>query len=292
MEGESSIDQKGDYWDVPLSDKQKENLDLDLIEELNIKELSNQAIDDESSQEKLERRRKKPVFRLIALLTLLAFAAIYTGSFLKGEWLPPLNILSQSGLLKQLPRVAELQKAVVLIDAVTAKGTGFNIDPAGLIVTNAHVVDQSSVIRVKFANGEIYQGTKWRIFPEVDLALIKIKGRNLPELDLAESSLASQEGEVMIIGNPLGFPFVVSKGEVAGKILLNNWTEPVLKIDSYINKGSSGSPVINMEGKVVGIIFAVLEASQNDETGKTTGFAISVDSLKQRLMSAGNEIEE
>ena len=159
------------------------------------------------------------VFRLAALLTLLAFLALFAGSYLKGEWLPPLNILSQSGILKQLPQVTDLEKAVVLIDTVEARGTGFNIDTGGLIVTNAHVVDQAKVIRVTFANGDIFSGSKWLSFPEVDLALIKISGKNLPKLDLAKASEGMTGSSVIIIGNPLGFPFVVSaKERVSGVV--------------------------------------------------------------------------
>jgi len=251
---------------------------MDLIEELN------NAFDEEDTpQHKLQEYRKTPVFRLIGLITIVSFIAIFVGYYFKDYSLPSLNFLSQSGELKQLPKVQALQKAVVMIDTVDSKGTGFNIDSEGLIVTNAHVVNNRKVVMVKFSQGKIYQSTKWVSFPDVDLALIKIKGENLPKLDLAGDEAIKLGSKVIIIGNPLGFPFVASTGTVSGQILFNKWLEPVLTIESYIFKGSSGSPVINSRGEVVGIVFAVLESSQNNGKGKATGFAVSVDSLKKRL---------
>lgn len=275
--GGSSIDKKTGYWDIPLSEEQKETLDLDLIEELN------QAFDEEDiPPQKPQRDRKTPAVRFIGLIIIVSFMIISVGSYFKADRLPSLHFLSQSGVLKQSPEVQVFQEAVVMIDTIQSKGTGFNIDAAGLIVTNAHVVDDAEAVLVKFSQGKIYPSTEWVSFPEVDLALIKIKGENLPKLDLAENGGMKPGSKVMIIGNPLGFPFVASQGTVSGQILLNKWTEPVLKIESYIYQGSSGSPVLNSRGEVVGIVFAVLEKSQSNEKEKATGFAVSVDSLKKR----------
>ncbi len=251
---------------------------MDLIDELN------KAFDDEEDipEPQEEKYKKAPLFRLIGLITILSCILIFAGNYFKDFRVPSLNFLSQSGELKQLPEVQTFQKAVVMINAGDSQGTGFNVDSEGLIVTNAHVVDNAKVVLVKFSEGKNYLSTKWVSFPDVDLALIKITGKNLPKLDLAGDEAVKSGSKVMIIGNPLGFPFVASTGTVSGQILLDKWAEPVLKIESYIFKGSSGSPVINSRGQVVGIVFAVSE-SQNNEKGRTTGFAVSVDSLKKRL---------
>lgn len=278
----NTIDKKTDYWDIPLSPEQKENLDLSLIEDLN-----NTCDAEDIPQQKPEKHRKAPLFRLIGLLTIVSFIAIFAGNFFQDSWLPPLDFLSRSGELKQLPEVQAFQESVVMIDTLQAKGTGFNIDSEGLIVTNAHVVNNAEVVLVKFPQGKVYASSTWVSFPEVDLALIKIAGENLPELDLAEDEAIKPGSNVIIIGNPLGFPFVASTGTVSGQVLLPNWVEPVWQIESYIYKGSSGSPVINSRGEVVGIIFAVLESSQHNEKGKATGLAVSVASLKKRLKEEG-----
>ena len=282
----SRIDQKTDKWELPISEEDKAELDLDLITELNSE--SAEVDDDEEPAP----RRKTPAFKIAALLTLLAFVALFAGSYLKGEWLPPLNILSQSGMLKQLPQVTDLEKAVVLIDTVEAKGTGFNIDAGGLIVTNAHVVDQAKVIRVTFANGDIFSSSKWLSFPEVDLALIKIAGNNLPKLDLDKAGGGKTGSSVIIIGNPLGFPFVVSEGKISGLVKLDSLTDPVLIVSGYINQGSSGSPVINAQGKVVGIVFAVQDSASDKASGRTTGYAVAVDSLQKRLADAKKVMDQ
>ncbi|MGI6712418.1 MAG: S1C family serine protease [Bacillota bacterium] len=275
--GGSSIDNKNAYWDIPLSAEQMEDLDPDLIKELN-----NEFDEVELPQCEQGGRRRSPVFKFIGLIIIVFFIAIFSGYYLQNNELPPLHILSQSGELKKTPEVESFQKAVVIINAIESKGTGFNIDSKGLIVTNAHVVANADTVLVQFSQGGIYQGRKLMSFPDVDLALIKINGGNLPKLDLAEDS-AKAGSDVIIIGNPLGFPFVASSGTVAGTVFLNKWTEPVLSIEGYIDKGSSGSPVINSQGKVVGIIFAVLEASQDSGAEKVMGFAVPVESLKKRL---------
>ena len=213
---------------------------------------------------------------------IICFTAIFLGYNFKNDWLPSLNAFSQSRALKQLPEVKSYQEAVVLIDTGQSRGTGFNIDSEGLIVTNAHVVNNAKVVEIKFSRGNVYKGTKLASFPEVDLALIKIRGENLPKLDLAENGAVSFGDKVIIIGNPLGFPFMVSQGTVSGYAFLHSRLEPVLKIDGFIYKGNSGSPVINSQGKVIGIVFAVVESAENSKE-KVTGYAISVDSLIRRL---------
>ncbi|HHT64209.1 MAG: S1C family serine protease [Bacillota bacterium] len=272
------INKKANYWDIPLSAEDKENLDVDLIEELN------NAYDDEEilPVPKRQGTGKTPAFRLIGLITVIIFMGILAGNFFGVDSLPQLGLLSQSGELKQLPEVQAFQKAVVLVEAGQSKGTGFNIDSEGLIVTNFHVVNDAKVVIVRFPQGKIYVSTNWWSFPEIDLALIKIEGKNLPQLELADK--AGESGsKVLIIGNPLGFPFVVSPGLVSGQIMLERWTEPVIVIESSIYKGSSGSPVINSQGEVIGIVFAVLESARNKDNGESTGLAISVESLKKKL---------
>ncbi|MEL7565772.1 MAG: trypsin-like peptidase domain-containing protein [Dehalobacterium sp.] len=274
-----NIDQKYEYWNTDLSDEQKEKLDMDMIEELN-----NQFDEEDISQSRQQEKRKKHVLRFIAIITMISFTAIFAGFYFKDDWLPSFNAFSQSWELKQLPEIQSFQEAVVMIDTGKSKGTGFNIDADGLIVTNAHVVNDSEAVLVRFSQGDIYMGTQWISFPEVDLALIKIKGKSLPKLDLAEDRAVSPGDRVIIIGNPLGFPFMVSQGKVSGHTLLNNWSEPILAIEGYIYKGNSGSPVINNQGKVVGIVFAVSASQNNNE--KVTGYAISVDSLNNRLSTS------
>jgi len=202
-----------------------------LFEELN----EDEALEEEDIPEPKPQYRKTPVFRFIGLITIVTFLAIFAGNYFKDYGLPPLNFLAQSGELKQLPEVQAFQKAVVMIDTVKSQGTGFNIDSEGLIVTNAHVVNNAEVVLVKFSQGKIYASTKWRSFPDVDLALIKIEGQNLPKLDLARDANMKPGSKVIIIGNPLGFPFVASTGTVSGQLTLDQWAEPVLKIESYIH---------------------------------------------------------
>lgn len=275
------MDHQPDYWDVPLDEELEKKLDVQLIAELNQQYAGDDQAEDLSYPQE-EENGLGLTFKIAALITAICFILIFSGYYLQGDWLPTLSAFSESQELKQLPQVKEYQNAVVLIDAGESRGTGFNIHEEGLIVTNAHVVEDKKMIQIKFAGGSVYKGTIQAIFPEVDLALVKIKGKNLPMLELAKNSTMELSEEVIVIGNPLGFPFMVSQGIVAGQVLLRDWAEPVIKISGFIYKGNSGSPVINQKGQVVGIIFAVLETGETGEE-QVTGLAISSDSLQKRL---------
>jgi S1-C subfamily serine protease len=200
-------------------------------------------------------------------------------------------VLTQSGLLKQTEAVSSWQQGVVLIETLDSRGTGFNITPDGLVVTNDHVVDGVEQVWVKFSQGQIYRGTVQARHPKADLALVRITGQKLPWLPLASTARMAVDSQLLIIGNPLGFPFVTTPGVAAGQTVLKGWTDPVLRVRTYVQHGSSGSPVLNAQGDVVGIVFAMDEGDRDEESGSTTAYAVTVDSLHRFLSSSGLEDE-
>ncbi len=264
------------YWDGPITSKQKKDLDLDLIDEIN--ELyPEKSADNEVDESK---KGKSLGLRLIGLLTVVVFLSIFLGNFLQFYNMPSLDFLSRSRQLTQIEEVNKLREAVVIVNTVSGRGTGFNIDPSGLVITNHHVIEDKRVIFVNFLSNDIYGVNKIDSFPDIDLAVANISGENLPTLEIEKNKVPQAGDEVLIIGNPLGFSYVVKEGQVAGEIKLKNWDEQVLMIKGPIYKGSSGSPVFSAEGKVVAVIFATLVTNNNEEI---IGLAVPIKHLLDRL---------
>jgi S1-C subfamily serine protease len=212
------------------------------------------------------------IFKLTALIVLAAFAAFALGNLLHVFTLPSLDFLIESRRLRQDPLVQELQQAVVQVQIATRgkinreqRGTGFNIRSDGLIVTNRHLVKDAASITVLFPGRRAYQAVYWSSSSAADLAIIGLKGQNLPVVALEESLPVIGE-KVIIIGNPLNFIKVVMRGEVTNYWQVDELPEPLLEINAPIQRGSSGSPVFNEKGRVVAVIFATVEGRNKEET--------------------------
>lgn len=161
-------------------------------------------------------------------------------------------------------------------------GSGFIIDPTGLIITNYHVVDGADKIEVLYQE-RTYEAEVVGIDPETDLALIKVNaGGGLPVLPLGDSD-ALRVGEwVMAIGSPGGLENSVTVGVVSAKgrqIPLGPDASfaNYIQTDAAINFGNSGGPLVNLRGEVIGINTAVNYGSEN------IGFAVPVDTLARIL---------
>ncbi len=248
------------FWQRPLTPLEKEELDVELIEELN-----------EGVGEIRERNpwRKK----VVSLFVLLTFIFLIFYNLITLINLPALDFLETSWELVRRPEIRVLREAVVKVKVPGGRGTGFNIDEDGLIITNYHVIAGKRDIRVSFSGQVEHRGEALETFPEIDLAVVDIKGDNLPVLEIVERELTVGE-EVIIIGNPLGLFKVPTKGVIIGETTLEGWNEAVLLIKGPVYKGSSGSPVFDMEGKVVAIIFAVFKGKE-----EIVGLAVPVEVL-------------
>lgn len=157
-------------------------------------------------------------------------------------------------------------------------GSGFLISKDGYIVTNNHVIASADEIHVKLHdNGKDYPAKIIGRDKEADLALIKIEtDKDLPHLDFGDSE-ASQVGEwVLAIGNPFGLGHTITKGIISakGRIIGAGPFDDFIQTDASINPGNSGGPLINMEGKVIGINTAIIASGQG------IGFAIPSNMAK------------
>ncbi len=162
-----------------------------------------------------------------------------------------------------------------------ASGAGFFISADGYCVTNNHVVEHSVEIRVLSLEGKEYKAEIIGTDAESDLALIKVKGKDFPHVNLGNSE-ALRVGEwVVAIGNPLGLNHTVTAGIVSAKGRLfpdlNLPYQDFVQTDAAINRGNSGGPLLNMAGEVIGINTLIFGPGGNIGIG----FAISSDLAKK-----------
>ena len=160
-------------------------------------------------------------------------------------------------------------------------GSGFVISGDGWIVTNNHVIDGATSVKVHLGDRNypaVVKGTD----AATDLALLKIEaGANLRYLDLGDSDRLRVGDWVMVVGNPLALDQTVTTGVVSAKgrqIGINDRSfENFIQTDAAINRGNSGGPLIDLAGRVVGIATAMNWGAEN------IGFAVPVDTLKEIL---------
>ena len=156
-------------------------------------------------------------------------------------------------------------------------GSGFIYSKDGYIITNNHVVMRSSDIKVKLADGTEYDAKVIGTDPKTDLALIKIETKkDLPTLSLGDSDTVQVGEWVMAIGNPFGLEHTVTVGVVSakGRVIGSGPYDDFIQTDASINPGNSGGPLLNVDGKVVGINTAIYAAGQG------IGFAIPSNMAK------------
>ncbi|MBP1993925.1 S1C family serine protease [Paenibacillus eucommiae] len=222
-----------------------------------------------------------PGFRkLLAFVIAVALFVNVAAFFPQVFSLAAIRFLVTSAQLSQSETIKAYKESVVVVRADDRKGTGFVISEDGLIVTNQHVAGNSKEIIVQFPNGMHYSAAVVAIDDEVDLALLDIDATDLPALTLAAESGDAQGVPITVIGNPLFFNGIVNKGETLG--ILSDRSPPMLAVQAPIYKGNSGSPVINGDGEVIGVIFATSSIRIDDEK-KSIGLAVPVEWVWKHL---------
>jgi len=170
-------------------------------------------------------------------------------------------------------------------------GTGFIITSDGLILTNKHVVsDTTAKYTVVTLDGKTYDATVQSLDPVNDLAVVKIDARNLPVVELGDSDQLQVGQWVVAVGNALGqFQNTVTSGIISAKDRKIDASDSsgassetlsgLLQTDAAINSGNSGGPLVNLAGQVVGINTAVASGAQG------IGFAIPINAAKSAIDS-------
>jgi serine protease Do len=164
---------------------------------------------------------------------------------------------------------------------VEGQGSGVIIDAHGVIVTNNHVIDESTRVQVNLKDGRTFVGEVVGTDPATDVALVKINGENLPFATLGDSEKLKVGQIVLAIGNALGLPGAptVSMGLIGalGRPLPGTdfVVEGLIQTDAAINPGNSGGPLADLDGKVIGMNTAMIPFAQG------MGFAIPSETIKR-----------
>ena len=160
------------------------------------------------------------------------------------------------------------------------QGSGFIIDSSGIILTNAHVVDQADKVTVLLKDGRSFEGKVQGADEVTDLAVVKIDGRDLPVAPLGDSGQVSVGDWAIAVGNPLGLDNTVTLGIVSTlqrsstQVGIPDKRLDFIQTDAAINPGNSGGPLLNQQGDVIGINTAI----RPDAMG--IGFAIPINEAK------------
>jgi serine protease Do len=155
-------------------------------------------------------------------------------------------------------------------------GSGFIIDPSGYVVTNNHVVDDASGIKVTLPDGKQYDAKVIGTDPQTDLALLKIDAKtNLPAVEWGDSDALKVGDWVMAVGNPFGLGGSVTAGIISARSrdIHAGPFDDFLQVDAAINQGNSGGPTFDLNGRVIGINTAIASP-----TGGSVGIGFAIPS--------------
>ncbi|MEZ4298788.1 MAG: trypsin-like peptidase domain-containing protein [Polyangiaceae bacterium] len=160
---------------------------------------------------------------------------------------------------KVSPSVVQIE-VTLAPDATTTEatkrglGSGVIFSADGAILTNNHVIDNAKSVNVKLKDGRVFSATLAGRDPATDLAVLKIDAKSLPAVTFADSDTAKPGEIVLAMGSPLGLSHTVTMGVLSAKGRGGgNPAEDYLQTDAAINAGNSGGPLLNLDGKVLGI---------------------------------------
>ena len=176
------------------------------------------------------------------------------------------------------------RRSVVRIVGASGSGSGFVVDPQGLIFTNAHVLDESGGMYVVFHDGRGAIPTVVASDAAQDVALLKVDvGGSVAALPLGRRTRAGEE--VLAFGFPLGIDgdMTATKGIVSA--LRRSGGTTLVQTDAALNPGNSGGPLVNVRGQAVGMNTSVLRGI-GDDPAEGIGFAIGAEALSEFLRSA------
>jgi len=161
----------------------------------------------------------------------------------------------------------------------TSMGSGVLISADGTILTNAHVVKGASEIVAKLPDGRAFKAVRFAADEDVDLAVVKIDGKDLPVAAMGDSDSLEVGQWVVAIGNPFGLEHTVTAGVVSA-IRRNSGEnqEDFIQTDAAINPGNSGGPLVDLRGQVIGINTSIYSKSGGYQG---IGFALPINKAKQ-----------
>ena len=245
------------------------------------------------------RRRRRPGKRAIAAAVAVAttaalvpFAVHFTSSGSSQSWAPTITQTSSSA--PESPVAAIVNKALPSIVSIKTtsssgfggvtrgEGSGVVIDKDGVILTNAHVVQNADSIEVSLSDGRTMQGKVLGVDSSHDLAIVRVSADDLNAITIGTSSKLALGDTTIALGFPLGLGPTVTTGIVSGLDrtvqvsdgpFASHQMSGLLQTDAAINPGNSGGALLDGAGRLIGINTAAASAA----SAENIGFAISID---------------
>jgi S1-C subfamily serine protease len=194
---------------------------------------------------------------------------------------------------KDIPSIARAANGAIVSIVMSdkdgspiAQGSGFLISNDGMILTNYHVIAEGSSAVVKLPEGAFYVVDGVLAFDKArDVAVIRAHGEKFRTLTLGDSDKLQVGEEVVAIGNPLSLESTVSNGIVSGIRTAEEEGGKFLQVTTPISPGSSGGPLFNMAGEVVGITTLYLKGGEN------LNFAVPINDAKRLLVTKFSKIQ-
>ncbi|MBK6908225.1 MAG: DegQ family serine endoprotease [Rhodocyclaceae bacterium] len=173
--------------------------------------------------------------------------------------------------------------------APRSAGSGFIVSADGVVLTNAHVVDEAAEVTVKLTDKREFKAKVVGIDKQTDVAVLKIDAKNLPAVTIGSAQQARVGEWVVAIGSPFGFENTVTAGIISAKSrsLPEEGYVPFLQTDVAINPGNSGGPLFNLKGEVIGINSQIYSRSGGYQG---VSFAIPIDvamKVQRQLLDNG-----
>lgn len=195
------------------------------------------------------------------------------------------ELYADNGDLSKLARIVKPSVFLLTIydhnDKAIFTATGFILTKDGKIATNHHVIERAFRVEAKASNGAKY-GVLGVISEDKksDLVILKLDGIDFKPIALGTSRSIEVGQRLIVIGSPRGLEGTLSEGIVSALRDESEKTSRIIQMTAAISPGSSGSPVLNRSGKVIGI------ASAQIQNGQTLNFAVAVDALSELLRGA------
>jgi S1-C subfamily serine protease len=178
-----------------------------------------------------------------------------------------------------------------------AAGSGVIVDgKRGLVITNFHVVQNAQAVEVGLKDGRKLAADPVVLAPELDIAVLHIGAKDLPTLQLGDSSRLEVGDYVVAIGNPFNLGQTVTSGIISAtnRPLGRGDSRHFLQTDAPINPGNSGGPLIDLHGDIIGINSALFSPSQSEMSAGSVGigFAIPSNDVRKILAQAEQKIAQ
>lgn len=204
----------------------------------------------------------------------LAVAIVFLGTLCRADDAP------KSPAARTVEQLAESARKSVVVITVAGRdgkrqglGTGFVVAADGLIATNLHVIGEARPITVQLADGKKYPVLSVHASDRpLDLALVRIDAKGLTPLELGDSDKLKQGTPIVVLGNPQGLAHSVTAGVVSGQRDIDG--RKMIQLAVPVEPGNSGGPVLDMTGRVQGIVTLKSAVTAN------LGFAVPVNRLK------------